>query len=193
MSDEAMEYSEYDGEDVEDYGPGEVDEMLEGLVDAGEDILAERSKKRRRRQKRGGGPAAQGGSAYRSPGNGAYVTQTQLKEALARVGTDIKRNGDGIKTLNTRFTGLNSRVDDVVVVNKVQSKELGKLGKQMKIDGALELAEAITFPAAGGAELDPYRVLRGAVKSGMLGDAKGALGNPLLIGGGGLVLRYLTR
>src|SRR5258706_7082439 len=175
MSSGAMGFEAFDSQEA-DYG--EVDAMLDGLFEGSGDFLSERS-----RGRRGGGgrgvPAAQGTSAYRAPATAAYVTQTQLQEALTRVGTDIRRNGEGIK-------GLNSRVDDIVVVNRVQSREIGKLGKQMKIDGALELAEAFTFPAAGGAQLDVYRVLRGAVKSGVLGDPKGALGNPWVVGGGAL-------
>jgi hypothetical protein len=121
---------------------------------------------------------------YRAPvAPGGAVDQKQLHDALARVAADVKRNGEGIKTLNTRLGGLTTRVDDVVSVNQIQSRAIGKLDKQMKIDGALDLAESFT---PGG--ISAFQLLRGAVKSGLLGEGKGALGNPLVIGGIGLVL-----
>jgi hypothetical protein len=188
MNGEAFGEAGFDGEDIGEADMGEMDEMLEGLMEARGSDYSER--------RRGGGgrrggpsgpkgvPAAGGNSAYRTPqAAGGYVTQKQLEEALGRVATDVKRNGEGIKTLNTRLGGLTTRVDDVVAVNKIQSRELGKLDKQMKIDGALDLAESFT---PGG--ISAFQLLRGAVKSGFLGDGKGALGNPLVIGGIGLIL-----
>jgi len=181
--DDAMDfegYGEFDESDI-----GEMDEMLDGLVDARESDFTER--KRRGRGRRGGNrpvPAARGGNAYRAPSAPAgAVNQKQLHDALSRVGADAKRNGEGIKTINTRLSGLTTRVDDVVSVNQLQSRAIGKLDKQMKIDGALELVESFT---PGG--ISAFQLLKGAVKSGLLGEGKGALGNPLVIGGIGLVL-----
>ena len=172
-------FADYEDSDM---GMSEMDEMLDGLVDAREDF-SERRRGRRRGQPKGV-PAAKGGSAYRPPAApGGFVTQKQLQDALGRVGADVKRNGEGIKTINARLGGLTTRVDDVVAVNKVQSRTLGRLDKQMKIDGALDLAESFT---PGG--ISAFQLLRGAVKSGLLGEGKGALGNPLVIGGIGLVL-----
>ena len=170
-------------EDIDNYGPSEVDEMLDGLVESDENF----AERRRRRARRGRGkpvPTAPGRNAYRSPATEGFVTQKQLKDALTRVGVDIKRNAVGIKTINTRLTGVNTRVDDVVTVSKVQSGKIGRLDRQMKVDGALELVQSFN---AGG--LDAFQLLKGAVKSGFLGESKGALGNPLVIGGIGLVLR----
>jgi hypothetical protein len=179
--DDSVDESFADYEDS-DMGMSEMDEMLDGLIDAREDFSERRRGRRRGQQK--GVPAAKGGSAYRAPAApGGYVTQKQLQDALGRVGADVKRNGEGIKTLNTRLGTITTRVDDVVAVNKVQSKALGKLDKQMKIDGALDLAES--FSPTG---LSAFQLLRGAVKSGFLGDGKGPLGNPVVIGGIGLVL-----
>lgn len=165
------------------YSPYELDEMLDGLVFSEDADLAERRAKRGRGARGGapqrGVPAARGGTAYRSPAaqDGAAVTQKQLKDALARVGADVRRNAEGIKTLTTR-------VNDVVAVNTVQSRLIGALDKRMRIDGALELVEAYN-----GTSIDAYQLLKGAVKSGFLGEGKGALGNPLVIGGIGLLLR----
>jgi hypothetical protein len=167
-----------------DLGTSEMDEMLDGLVDAREDYSERRGGRGRGRGAQKSVPSARGGSAYQPPApQNGYVTQKQLQDALGRVGADVKRNGEGIKTLNARLGGLTTRVDDVVAVNKVQSRAIGKLDKQMKIDGALDLAESFT---PGG--ISAFQLLRGAVKSGLLGEGKGPLGNPLVIGGIGLVL-----
>jgi hypothetical protein len=177
--------SDYGDSDMGDY-TSEMDEMLDGLVDARESAYAERKRKRRGRRPAPakGVPTARGGSAYRAPAAaGGPVNQKQLQDALARVGGDVKRNAEGIKTINTRLGAISSRVDDVVSVNRIQSHEIGKLDKRMKIDGALELVESFT---PGG--LSAFQLLKGAVKSGLLGEGKGALGNPLVIGGIGLVL-----
>jgi hypothetical protein len=182
--DDAMDFEGY--ADFDESDMGEMDEMLDGLVDARESDFTER--KRRGRGRRGGAkavPAARGGNAYRPPAAaaGGAVNQKQLQDALTRVGADAKRNGEGIKTINTRLGGLTTRVDDVVSVNQIQSRAIGKLDRQMKIDGALELAESFT---PGG--ISAFQLLKGAVKSGLLGEGKGPLGNPLVIGGIGLVL-----
>ena len=182
MNGEAYDEADFGESDL---GISEMDEMLDGLVDARESDYTER--KRGGRGRRGGAgsvPAARGDNAYRPPAAaGGFVTQKQLQDALGRVGADVKRNGEGIKTINTRLGGLTTRVDDVVAVNRIQSREIGKLDKQMKIDGALELAESFT---PGG--ISAFQLLKGAVKSGLLGDGKGPRGNPLVIGGIGLVL-----
>jgi len=172
-------YADYEDADL---GMSEMDEMLDGLVESRRDYSERRGGKQHGGHK--GVPSARGGSAYRPPtAPNGYVTQKQLQDALGRVGADVKRNGEGIKTINARMGGLATRVDDVVSVNKVQSRAIGKLDKMMKIDGALDLAESFT---PGG--ISTFQLLRGAVKSGLLGDGKGALGNPLVIGGIGLVL-----
>lgn len=112
------------------------------------------------------------------------MTQKQLKDAMARVGAETRRNAQGIKTVNSRIGSLGGRVDGVVTVNQVQTTKIGKLEKQMKIDGVLELVESYD-----GTTVNLYQVLKGAVKSGFLGDAKGAAGNPWVIGGVGFLLR----
>lgn len=184
--DDVMELDELEGvdEDVEDYGPSEVDEMLDGLVESAED-LSERRRRRRAHRRRGKGvPTAPGRNAYRSPTDPGLVTQKQLKEALTRVGVDIKRNATGIKTMNTRLNGITTRVDDVVSVNKVQSREIGKLDKRTKNDAVLELVGSLQ--QNGG--LTAFQAFKSAVGGGLIGDGAGALGNPLLIGGIGLLL-----
>jgi hypothetical protein len=187
------EESAMDYETEEEADGEEMDEMLDTLIDAAEESdFAERKRGRGRRGRGGRGrppvKTAQGGSAYRTPGTQGYVTQKQLQEALGRVGTDVRRNAEGIKTINTRVAGLTGRVDNIVTVNTIQSREIGKLDKRMKIDGALELVESLTS-VGGQTSLDPYQLLKGAVKSGFLGEGKGALSSPWAIGGIGFVLR----
>jgi len=119
------------------------------------------------------------------------VTQKQLKDALGRVGADVKRNAMGIKSVNSRVGKLGSRVDGIATVNRVQSKQIGKVQKLIQLDAALDFAQGISFDG-GDLALDPYHLFRGAVKSGMVGDAKGAAGNPFLVGAIGLVLNRPT-
>ena len=183
---ELDEFADAD-EDVEDYGPSEVDEMLDGLVESAEDF-AERKRRNRGRGGRGRGtkgvPTAPGRNAYRSPNDTGYVTQKQLKEALTRVGVDIKRNATGIKTINTRLNGITTRVDDVVGVSKIQSKRIGRLDKRTKNDAVLELVGSLNDK--GG--LTAFQAYKSAVGGGLIGEGDGAFGNPFVIGGIGLLL-----
>jgi len=181
--------------DEEDLDEDDLDDMLEALMDMAEDeeedpIERRRRRRGRRRRRRGRRrrrvTTAKGRSAYRAPVLKNYVTQKQFKSALGRLGREDRRNAKGIKTVNIRVGKLNGRVDGVVSVNRVQSKHISKLNKQMQLDGALEFAGSYD-PGSGSIGL--YQLLKGAVKSGMLGDAKGAMGNPLLVGGIGLLLR----
>lgn len=175
----------------EDYDTEEIDEMLDALVDSdGDEDMAERLFRRKARRraraksKRKPVPTAAGRPAYRPPVMPGFVTQKQLQDALGRVGADVKRNVAGIKTVNARLNGLNGRVDGVVSVNAVQSRALGKLDRQMKIAGALEIVQALE-PG----RLDAFQLLKGAAASGFIGDGKGALSNPWVIGGLGMLLR----
>jgi hypothetical protein len=187
FDDTGMEYAQNGAE----YDGGEVDDMLDALMESGgADDLSERRRQRNRQRSRAKGvQTAQGRSAYREPGAaapGGPVTQKQFKEALDRVGADVRRNAEGIKAINTRLNTLDGRVDGVVTVATKHSRELVRLQQQMKVDGALELVESLN-PTSG--TLDVYQLLKGAVKLGFLGDGKGPLSNPAVIGGAGLLLR----
>jgi hypothetical protein len=197
------EIDEDDG-DVED----DVDSMLEAMMDEDYDeededgvedyserrFFGRRARRRaqaRARKKAARGRAvrtARGKSAYRTPVSKKHVTHPQLKSALGRVGKDIRRNAIGIKSVNKRIGGLNGRVNGVVSVNRVQSRKIGKLGHQMKLDGALEFAESISTNDDGSLSLNLLPMLKGAVKSGMLGGSKGALSSPAVVGGLGFLL-----
>ena len=189
-------YSDLEYEDLspeledepEAYDLDEVSEMLDELADSADaEELADRKRRGRQRrptQRRSPIPFAQGMSAYRPPAVGGFVTQKQLQDALARVGTDVRRNAQGIKAINTRINTLNGRVDGVVDVNRLQSREIGKLNRQMRADGALDIVGSLTPQG-----LDAFQLLKGAVKSGVLGEQKGALANPWVLAGIGLLLR----
>jgi len=188
--------SDVDAEDYE-YAAEEVDDMLDALM-LGEDEEDFGERRRRRRRSRRGRMAkrrpvrtAAGRSAYRAPVTKAFVTQNQLKDALGRVGKDIRRNAMGIKSVNTQLGRINGQLRDVVTVNGVQNGRLNKVDKQLQLDGALEFAQSFTVSTDGGTTslvLNFPQILKGAVKSGMLGDLKGTLANPLVIGGIGLLL-----
>lgn len=173
-------------EGYDDADEGEVDQMLDALIEADEDV----SERRRNQGRRGRGrqravPTAKGDNAYREPTNAKqFVTQKELQAALGRVGEDVRRNAAGIKTLTGRVDATDRRVDGVVTVNTVQSKHIAKLDYQMKLDGALDLASSLN-----GGQLNLPTVFRGAVKSGLIGDKKGSLGSPLLIGAIAFVLQ----
>ena len=190
-----MDFDDDDEEEEDDieYDPDEIDEMLDEQLEPADDDddLAERRRRWRRRRRRRRGrrqrrrvQTAKGRSSYRSPVPRSYVTQKQLKSALSRAGAESRRNAAGIKTVNARIGRLNGRVNGAVSVNRVQSRRINKLNKQMKLDGALEFAQSFD-----GQSIDVFQLLKGAVKSGVLGDTKGALSNPLVIGGIGLLLR----
>jgi hypothetical protein len=136
---------------------------------------------------------ARGGTPYRAPVEDGYVTQKQFKEAMGRVGEETRRNAEGIKTVNTRVGKLDGRVDDVVTVSKSHSKRIGTLDTRMKLDGALDFASSFALlpdATTGGQNLsiNATQILRGVVKNGLLGDSKGALSNPWLVGGIGVLL-----
>jgi hypothetical protein len=184
-------------EDFEtEYAAEEVDEMLDSLMESDEDIeWAERRGRRRGRRGKPSPPPVQtaaGQTAYKPPaGAQGFVTQAQLKDALARVGNDVRRNAMGIKTVNTQVGRLTSQVRDVVAVNTVQSTRLGRLDKQMQLDGALDFATSFQVVSdTSGTSLVPNlpALLRGALKVGAFGNLKGGFANPLVIGGVGLLL-----
>jgi hypothetical protein len=102
-----------------------------------------------------------------------------------RPGTmDAQRNGMGIKALNDRINALDTKVDQAVRVVAQDRAAVRKLEKLNKIDGALDLASSFN---AG--SIDVFQVVKGSYKIGAFGEPKGALGNPVLIGAVGLLLR----
>jgi hypothetical protein len=173
----------------------EVDEMLDALLDeSGEDLSEKRARrsKGRKNSRRKGVKTASGRSAYQTPtAENGPVTQKQFKEAMSRVGEETRRNAEGIKTVNARFGALDGRVDGVVTVSKAQSDKIRSLDSRMKIDGALDFASSFNVVQTGSTvslQPDLSQMLRGAVKNGVLGNGKGALANPWIVGGIALVL-----
>jgi len=186
---ETMETDESYGPNVAEYDHGEVDEMLDSLIDAAGGEFGEARRGRGRGRGRTSGrpvPTPDGRSAYRDPtgaGNGP-VMQKQYKEGMDKVAAEFVRTAKGIQEINARLGTIDRRVDGVVTVATAQSRQLARIEKLNKADGALELVEALN-----GTQLNVFQLLKGAVKLGFLGDGKGALGNPVVIGGIGLLLR----
>lgn len=196
---DAEDYSEVDDDWDEDYDDDDdddmdsEDEMLDAMIESAEDDdpdeLADffwRNKKKRGKRRRKSVLRAKGRNTFRRRSKGGYVTQVQLKSALGRVANDVRRNAIGIKTVNKRINGVSSRVSANSRVNRIQSMQIGKLHRTNKVDGVLEFVQAYD-PVNG--NLDAFQLLKGAVKSGLIGTGKGGMHNPYLIGGLGLLLR----
>jgi hypothetical protein len=184
--------------DGAEWDTGEVDDVLDALMESADGngfaefrgLIPGMRRPTRRPTPQRGVPAARGAPAYRQPtAPGGPVTQAQLKEALDRVGADVRRNAQGIKTINTRLNTLDGRVTNVVSVAATQTRQITALERRMRIDGALDFAQSVSTSRDGAAlNVNVVRLLSGAAKTGMLGDLRGPLGNPALIGGLGLVL-----
>ena len=99
-------------------------------------------------------------------------------------GPEVQRNAQGIKAINDRITALDGKVNQAVGVIARDRAAIRKMEKLAKIDGALDLASSFD-PAKG---INVFQVLKGSLKSGFLGEPKGALGNPAVIGAVGLFL-----
>lgn len=189
--DEALEQEEAE----EAYDQQEVDDMLDALIEETDEEYAEGRRGRHRggQKQQQGVRTATGRTPYQPPVENGYVTQKQFKEAMGRVGEETRRNAEGIKTVNGRVGKLDNRVDGVVDVSKVHSKKIVSLDTRMKLDGALDFAQSFSVQTATDGSMnlvtDFSQILRGAVKNGALGEGKGALTNPWVVGGIGLVLR----
>jgi len=81
----------------------ELEELLENFGEEDDD-LAERRRRRRRRVS-----PARGTGLFRPKPTKGFVTQTQLKAAMARVGKDIRKNAMAIKKVNTSINALSAR------------------------------------------------------------------------------------
>jgi hypothetical protein len=99
----------------------------------------------------------------------------------------------GIKTINTRVGQIAGRVDGVADASRMHATRITKLNKQMQLDGALDFSKSITVSAdATSGELrvvpDFSQVLKGLVKTGVVGTTTGPLSNPWVVGGVGFLL-----
>lgn len=150
-------------EQLYDIDEAEIGEYLPEDADAMLDALVEADgefAERRRSRPRGRAPARKAG------------------------GTEVQRNAQGIKAINDRITALDSKVNQAVGVIARDRAAIRKMEKLTKIDGALDLASSFD-----GNSLDVFQVVKGSFKSGFLGEPKGALGNPAVIGAIGLLLK----
>src|SRR6185503_7609571 len=122
---------------------------------------------------------------------GPYVQQRQFAESLGQVGTDLRRNAMGIKTVNSRLGVLDGRLASVVGYQRDQNQKINKIGKQLQLDGALDIAQSFTVdPTTNTLNLssNPAQILQAVVKFGVLGSQTGLLGNPFVVGGIGFLL-----
>ncbi|HEU4364167.1 MAG TPA: hypothetical protein VFT13_01745 [Candidatus Krumholzibacteria bacterium] len=108
------------------------DALFEGIESFGEyDELGER--RRRGKSRRPGrvrpGKLPQGRGYVQPRPTGAYATQAQLQAGLARVGKDIRTQGDVIKRVTAQVNKVNS---DLGVVNARQDSEILALRKGVK-------------------------------------------------------------
>ena len=199
MEEELLLLDDLDEDSEEDMeGDDMLDMMMDELADDDAEDLSER--RRRWRSRKGGSRRRFGGRrkgnrfrnirtasrrpSYRPPVSKRYVTHPEFKKSNDISDTKHARSAAGIKTLNERVKGVDTRVDGLVEVNKAQTVHIRRLTKQMRIDGALEFAESYD-----GTSIDIYQLLKGAVKSGMLDSTEGAFSNPLLVGALGFLLR----
>lgn len=170
-----QDFFEYEMDDDE-----ELDDLFEALMDDDEEYFDDDdededfSERRRRRRRRS--------SRRRSKSRKkSCCTDPRVKRDL--LGLKRKdRQQDKLIYQNRKRSLANTKI------NRIQSKNLGRLDRQMKLDGALEFAQSISI-ADNSLDVDLVRMFQGAVKAGMLGDLRGALGNPALVGGIGLLLR----
>lgn len=200
---DGVDYVEVDDDDDDYDDESEMDEMLDAMMADNDDDYDDdgmsgeypelfgrrrrkrrkaREKKRRERQKKI--MTARNRAAFRAKLARSSVSQKQFKAAMSRVGKDTRRNAMGIKTVNKRVIKVGGRVDNVARVNRIQSRNIGKIKQQMKTNSILEFVESYD-----GTSIDTFQLLKGAVAGGYIGTGKGALSNPLVIGGLGLLLR----
>jgi hypothetical protein len=189
-------------EEDESYDQEEVDDMLDALMEEEDEDYAERRRRRKQGRSRGrkqrkGVPTAKGRSTYREPVQTKDVSQRQLKDFADKAAEEDRRNAEGIKVVNDRLGKLDSRVDGMATVNELQTKRIRSLDTRLRLDGALDFASSFsTVPGDTEGSLnlvtDFGQIFRGAVKNGALGGGKGALSNPWVVGGIGLVLKNPT-
>lgn len=191
--------SDYEEDDyeIDDDVEDAVDDMLDAMIDSAEededpeemaDFFWRKKKRKSKRYSRRGGrriPYSKGRSTYRKPRRSRYVTQPQLKVALAKVGKEHKRNALGIRSLNRKLSRTRSGIAANTKINRIQSTQISKINKLNKADGVLEFVAAYDTATQS---VDAFQLLKGAVKSGMIGTGKGGLSNPYIIGGLGLLL-----
>ncbi|BFM10678.1 hypothetical protein R50072_08310 [Simiduia litorea] len=181
-------YDDYD--DFEDDNEDALDELYEALMDAneGEELDEDAEdyderlfgKRRRRRARRPTRPMVNFIPRPKSKKKAGCCINPKVSQALVA----LKRK-DIVHDRKIRDVDARSRKN--LRVNHLQTKGIGKLNKQMSLDGALEFADSITM-TDNGMEINLASILKGLIKTGMLGDTKGALGNPAVIGGIGLLL-----
>lgn len=109
----------------------DLDEDLDEIFEDDDDDFAERRRRRvRRRRPRWRTPRrARGRGYYRRRTTSRYVTQPQLKSALAKVQKDVRTNAAAIKKVNSRVNTVNSEQSRQATALK---KEIAERKKETK-------------------------------------------------------------
>jgi hypothetical protein len=146
----------------------ESDEVLDALGEIDEALLEsdemDEMDERVRRRRRFRPPVPSGKGLYKPRPTGNYVTQVQLRTALARVGGQIKTQADATKAVGTRLGTLTDRVDREAAARKKdtaavrqdvrRSSEMGilpmLLARPPKIETKTEKVTVSVPPATAG-------------------------------------------
>jgi hypothetical protein len=118
-------------DDLEDYEDSAFIEDIDESFTESDDEFAERRGRRRSRKPRRvkTGPTGRGRGYVKPRPNSQYATQAQLQAGLARVGKDIRSNGEAIKRVVAQ---INKVTTDIASVNNRQDAELTAARKEIK-------------------------------------------------------------
>jgi hypothetical protein len=144
MNGNGYEAYDYELDDLEDVGDYESDDELAFL---------EEDDEARRRPRRRTVRTGKGAGYFRQPTSRSYVTQTQFKAALAKIGNDVKANAAGVKTVNGRVSAISASQSRQSAMLKKEiaerKKEIAKLKSGVQMASILPLitSKTVTVPA----------------------------------------------
>ncbi len=158
----------------------EFDEELESL-------LLEDDEARRRRARRRPVRTGRGAGYYQSRPSGKYVTEAQLKVALAKVSKDVQANAAGIKSVGARVDSVAAdtrKLGELVKKEGVERrKDLAKLKNSMQMTSLLPLLTSKSVTVARDTQIGGTDVKAGT-KLSVAPDGIGLLLPLLLLGDG---------
>lgn len=193
------DYEMYDNTIEDDYGDYDddtesaLDELYDALMDAQEsgdlgELMENYDEKKRRRKRVNRRPPLPRPLLRNLPTPAPKKGNCCIDPRVSRDLATLKQQN---AQQDRKLRDIEGLARKNLSVNTAQTKSIGKIHKQMKLDGALDFASSIAV-TENGMEINLANVLKGAIKSGMLGDPRGALGNPLVIGGLGVLLNNPT-
>lgn len=144
-------------------------------------------------------PTAGGRPFYSAPTPRNFVTQAQLKSALAKVTEDVRKNAAGIKAVDAKAESNRSRLNQQNAVNVRQGRRIKALRQEFeqqaqtqmliqllsRSDDARVISDSSGTLSPGTTlrldrEIDPIVFLLPAMTGGGKGAGGGGLNNPLL-------------